>query len=116
MIVGEDGELCDPGRPAVAADGDGVAVRARWTCAASAGKLRYRNTLLLDVSPAARQVVLMASGANATQDLLDASRTETRLWEAARPSLATVVQRYIGAGIEHIFLGYDHIAFLNSKP
>ena len=112
VIVGEDGKLCDPGRPGVAADGDGVAVRTRWTCAASAGKLRYRNTLLLDVSPAARQVVLMGSGANATQDLLDASHTETRLSEAARPSLAAVVQRYIGAGIEHIFLGYDHIAFV----
>jgi hydrogenase/urease accessory protein HupE len=57
-------------------------------------------------------VALLGSGADVTQDLLDASHTETRLTEEAAPSLAKVIQRYVGAGIEHIFLGYDHIAFL----
>jgi hypothetical protein len=54
----------------------------------------------------------MGSGADVTQDLLDTRRTEIRLAETARPSLREVIQRYIGARIEHIFLGYDHIAFL----
>ena len=43
---------------------------------------------------------------------MDASRTETALTAAAPPSLRQVVGRYIEAGIAHIFLGYDHIAFL----
>jgi hydrogenase/urease accessory protein HupE len=114
VILGEDGKLCEPGRPTAAADKDGVAVRTRWSCAAEGNKLRYRNTVLLDVSPAARQVVLLGSGTDLTQDLLDASRTETRLTEEAPPSLRAVIQRYTKAGIEHIFLGYDHIAFLTA--
>jgi hydrogenase/urease accessory protein HupE len=112
VVLGEDSQLCDPGRPTVAPDGDGVAVRTRWSCAAVRGELRYSNAILLDVSPAARQVVLLVSGADVTQDLLDASHAETRLTEEAATSLATVIQRYVVAGIEHIFLGYDHIAFL----
>jgi hydrogenase/urease accessory protein HupE len=114
IILGEDGQLCEPGRPTAASDKDGVAVRTRWSCAAERGNLRYRNTVLLDVSPTARQVVLLGSGVDVMQDLLDASRTETRLTAAARPSLRVVIQRYIRAGIEHIFLGYDHIAFLTA--
>jgi hydrogenase/urease accessory protein HupE len=74
--------------------------------------LRYRSTVLTDVSPDARQVVLIGAGPDAAQDLLDASRTETVLTEAPPPSLLQVIARYIEAGIEHIFLGYDHIAFL----
>jgi hydrogenase/urease accessory protein HupE len=113
VILGEDGQLCEPERPTAVPDQDGVAVRTRWSCAAERGKLRYRNTVLLDVSPASHQVVLLGSGADLTQDLLDASRTETRLTEAP-PSLPAVIQRYTRAGIEHIFLGYDHIAFLTA--
>jgi hydrogenase/urease accessory protein HupE len=112
VVLGKGGQSCDPGTPVVTPDNDGVIVRARWTCPAAADKLLYRNTVLLDVSPSARQVVLMGSGADVTQDLLDASRTETRLTQAGGPTLLEVIQRYVGAGIEHIFLGYDHIAFL----
>jgi hydrogenase/urease accessory protein HupE len=43
---------------------------------------------------------------------LDASRTETTLTAAPPPGLLQVIGRYTRAGIEHIFLGYDHIAFL----
>ena len=112
VVLGEDARLCAPGHPTVAPDGDGVVVRTRWSCAAARGRLRYRNAILLDVSPSARQVVLLGSGADVTQDLLDAWHAETRLTDEAAPSLATVIQRYVSAGIEHIFLGYDHIAFL----
>ncbi|MBV9251291.1 MAG: HupE/UreJ family protein [Acetobacteraceae bacterium] len=112
IILTEDGQPCEPGRPAVTPDDDGVQVHVRWSCASQTGKLRYRDTILLDVSPTARQVVLTGSGTNVTQDLLDARHTEIRLSEAAQPSLLGVVELYIRAGIEHIFLGYDHIAFL----
>jgi hydrogenase/urease accessory protein HupE len=111
-VLGEDGASCRPGAAEVAPDGDGVTVRIRWFCAGIADPLRYRSTVLVDVSPDARQVVLIGAGPDAAQDLLDASRTETTLTAAAPPSLRQVIGRYIEAGIAHIFLGYDHIAFL----
>ena len=79
---------------------------------AIADPLRYRSTVVADVSPDARQVVLIGAGPNAAQDLLDAGRTETALTATPPPSLPQVIGRYTVAGIEHIFLGYDHIAFL----
>jgi hydrogenase/urease accessory protein HupE len=111
-VLGEDGARCRPGTAEVAPDGDGISVRIPWFCAAIVDPLRYRSTVLIDVSPDARQVVLIGAGPDAAQDLLDASRTETTLTAAAPPSLPQVVGRYIEAGITHIFLGYDHIAFL----
>jgi len=111
-VLGEDGESCRPGTGSAAPDDDGVVVRISWFCAGVADPLRFRSTVLTDVSPDARQVVLIGPGPDAAQDLLDASRTETVLTEAPPPSLLQVIERYVEAGIEHIFLGYDHIAFL----
>jgi hypothetical protein len=63
---------------------DGVVVRIPWFCTGVADPLRYRSTVLTDVSPDARQVVLIGAGPEAAQDLLDASRTETVLTTAPR--------------------------------
>src|SRR5246127_952368 len=111
-LLGEDDASCRPGAAKVAPDGDGVVVRVPWICAEVADPLRYRSTVLVDVSPDARQVVLIGADPDPAQDLLDASRTETTLTAAAPPSLRQMIGRYIEAGIAHIFLGYDHIAFL----
>jgi hydrogenase/urease accessory protein HupE len=111
-VLGEDGVSCRPGAGSVAPDGDGVVVRMSWFCAAVADPLHYYSTVLIDVSPDARQVVLIGPGSNAAQDLLDASRTETALTAAPSPSLLQVIGLYIEAGIAHIFLGYDHVAFI----
>ena len=111
-VLGEDRSSCHPGVGSATADGDGVVVRIPWSCAGVADPLRYRSTVLIDVSPDVRQVVLIGAGPDAAQDLLDASRTETVLTDAPPPSLLQVIVRYLEAGIEHIFLGYDHIAFL----
>jgi hydrogenase/urease accessory protein HupE len=111
-VLGEADALCRPGAGNVAPDGDGVVVRMSWFCAGVGDPLRYRSTMLVDVSPDARQVVLIGAGPDAAQDLLDASRTETPLTAAQAPSLPQVIGRYLEAGVTHIFLGYDHIAFI----
>jgi hydrogenase/urease accessory protein HupE len=113
-VLGGNGISCRPGAANVAPDGDGVAVRITWSCEGVADPLRYRSTVLIDVSLDARQVVLIGAGPDAAQDLLDASRTETAFTAAATPSLLQVIGRYIEAGIGHIFLGYDHVAFLTA--
>src|SRR5439155_15757817 len=98
-VIGKEGVLCRPGVGSVEPDGDGVVVRIAWSCAGVADPLRYRSTVLIDVSPDAREVVLIGAGPDAAQDLLDASWTETALTAAAPPRLLAVIGRYVEAGI-----------------
>jgi hydrogenase/urease accessory protein HupE len=105
-------QKCGSDPSSVSADGDGVVVQTRWSCVQESGRLRYRSTALVDTAPDARQVVLIRSNGEAFQDLLDVSRTESVLTEAPQPSTVQVIGLYLGAGIEHILIGYDHIAFL----
>jgi hydrogenase/urease accessory protein HupE len=110
-VTGGNGRACRPGTPALAPDGDGVIFRNRFACADVGGDIVYRSTVLTDADPAARQVVLIGEGDNAPQALLDAANAIVTL-SAPAPSLLSTLERYLVTGIEHIFLGYDHIAFL----
>ncbi|WP_407180038.1 HupE/UreJ family protein [Bradyrhizobium sp. STM 3562] len=110
-VTGAGGRACIPGTPALAPDGDGVIFRNRFSCRDVGGDIVYRSTVLTDTDPAARQVVLIGEGDNAPQALLDRANTAVTLSSPA-PSLLSTVERYLVTGIEHIFLGYDHIAFL----
>ena len=92
-------------------DGDGVIFRNRFSCRDVGGDVVYRSTVLTDIDLAARQVVLIGEGDNAPQALLDAANNTVTL-SAPAPSLLSTLERYLVTGIEHIFLGYDHIAFL----
>jgi hydrogenase/urease accessory protein HupE len=111
-VLAGDERTCSSDPSTVSPDGDGVVVHTRWSCAQQSGPLRYRSTVLVDTAPDARQVALIRSGDKTFQDLLDASRTESALTEAPPPSTIQVIGLYLGAGIEHILIGYDHIAFL----
>src|SRR5437016_3762685 len=110
-VTGLDGTPCVPGTAALMPDGDGVIFRNSFSCGNVAGDIVYRSTVLTATDPSARQVVLIGEGSNAPQALLDAGNTTVTL-SAPAPSLISTMQRYLVTGIEHIFLGYDHIAFL----
>lgn len=110
-VTAADGSACVPSTAVVVPDGDGVIFRNRFSCRDVDGDLAYRSTVLTDTDPAARQVVLIGEGDNAPQALLDAANTTVTL-SAPAPSLLSTLKRYLVTGIEHIFLGYDHIAFL----
>jgi hydrogenase/urease accessory protein HupE len=75
------------------------------------GELRYRSTLFQDVDPSARHVAVMVSDGAEREFVLDRNSQEIGL-SLTGTSLLDVIARFIAAGIEHIFLGYDHIAFL----
>jgi hydrogenase/urease accessory protein HupE len=111
VVQGADGMPCKAGAVEVAPDQDGVITRLTWSCNEVEGDLIYRSTVLIDVDPGAKQVVLVGPEQNATQALLDASQTEIRI-SGPPPPLLDVIRRYVEAGVEHIFLGYDHVAFL----
>ncbi len=110
-VTGADGSACLPGTATLASDGDGVIFRNRFSCRAVDGDIIYRSTVLTDVVPGARQVVLIGGGDNAPQALLDAANVAVTL-SAPAPPLFSTLGRYLATGIEHIFLGYDHTAFL----
>jgi hydrogenase/urease accessory protein HupE len=110
-VTGLDGTPCVPGTAVLLPDDDGVIVRNAFSCRAVAGDIIYRSTVLTATDPGARQVVLIGEGADAPQALLDAGNTTVTL-SAPAPPLFSTMQRYLVTGIEHIFLGYDHIAFL----
>jgi hydrogenase/urease accessory protein HupE len=111
LAVTGGGTACAPGGAVILPDGDGIVYRNSFACANAAGDIVYRSTVLTEKDKAARQVVLIAQGKAETQALLDAGNTTVTL-STAPPSLSSTMQRYLVTGIEHIFLGYDHIAFL----
>ena len=82
-----------------------------WTCPSDGGSLRYRVTLFQDVDPASRHLAMVATESGEREIALDRAAPELDL-SAGGSSLLQVVGRFTRAGIEHIFLGYDHIAFL----
>jgi hydrogenase/urease accessory protein HupE len=110
-VTGTDGKPCVPGTASVLPDGDGVIVRNTFSCRDVAGDLIYHSTVLIATDRTARQVVLIGAGENAPQALLDDTHTTLTI-SAPAPSVWSTMQRYLVTGIEHIFLGYDHIAFL----
>jgi hydrogenase/urease accessory protein HupE len=110
-VASLDGKACVPGTAALVPDGDGVVFRSTFSCSNVAGDIVYRSTVLTATDPSARQIVLIGEGDDAPQALLDARNTTVTL-SAPAPSPLSTMQRYLVTGIEHIFLGYDHIAFL----
>jgi hydrogenase/urease accessory protein HupE len=110
-VTGFDGKACESSAATLVPDGDGVIFRNTYSCRNLTGDIVYRSTVLTASDPSARQVVLVGEGPNAPQALLDAGSTTVTL-SAPAPSLFSTMQRYLVTGIEHIFLGYDHIAFL----
>lgn len=110
-VTGLDGTACVAGAAVLAPDGDGVVFRNTFSCHNVRGDIVYRSTVLTATDATARQVVLIGEGDNAPQALLDAGNTTVTL-SAPPPSLLATMRRYLVTGIEHIFLGYDHIAFL----
>ncbi len=102
---------CARGAPIARPADTHVLVTVAWTCPADAGDLRYRVTLFQDVDPAARHVAIVATEHGEHEFVLDREVPEMDL-SGAGSSTLQVVARFVRAGIEHIFLGYDHIAFL----
>ena len=111
VVERADGVACEATPDAPSPDADGVILFVVWHCAPGAGMI-YRNRLFVDRDPLAIQNVLVLLGDDIAQDVLNAKHDSVALTEAPPPSLISVFGRYVASGIEHIFVGYDHIAFL----
>ncbi|HYD99727.1 MAG TPA: HupE/UreJ family protein [Alphaproteobacteria bacterium] len=113
-VVDGAGTACPRIDWSMEADSDGgILTRSRFDCAAAEGPLAYRSTVMPSVSPAAREaVVLQAPEGRRELGLLDSERTTVALTEPAPPGTVELAGQYLLMGVEHIFIGYDHIAFL----
>lgn len=87
-----------------------VRVHARFTCPPISGTLTYRATLFTEIDPRARHMVTVTGDAKRFA-LLSATAASLEV-TAVRESAWAVFGRYVVAGIEHIAIGFDHIAFL----
>jgi hydrogenase/urease accessory protein HupE len=108
LLSGAD--ACETDVGGLAASGDHVRASLAWRCAGAGGGLRYRATLFLEIDPRARHMVTV-EGDTKRFGLLSAG-SETLEILAAPESPWSVAGRYLVAGIEHIAIGFDHIAFL----
>ncbi|MGE0334878.1 MAG: HupE/UreJ family protein [Gammaproteobacteria bacterium] len=109
LAVGHARRQPCPGTPGrLTARAQFIEVEVRWTCPEGAAGLWVESRLLHRIDPAARTLVLLLD--EGRQALLD--RTGPTLILREPPSPGDVVLRYVQAGIGHIFIGYDHIAFL----
>ncbi len=74
-------------------------------------KLRITSTLDLISQPDHSHIVQIGEGDDTREAVLNATNPSTELSVAPATILATV-RDFVRLGIEHIFTGYDHLAFL----
>jgi len=87
-----------------------VKVTLAWRCPPLTGALLYDNALLNEIDPAARQMVTVKGDASGLA-LLSAASPRVVLAPTAA-EFGAVFLHYLASGVEHIAIGYDHIAFL----
>jgi len=90
--------------------GDHLLVDVRWACPSTTGNVVYTVSLFHEIDPASRHMVTV-TGAVKMVGLLGVANPALEL-ATARSDPWQVMGNYLVAGIEHIAIGYDHIAFL----
>ena len=89
---------------------DHVVLTENWKCPQDSRALVYRVTLFHEIDPVSRHMVSV-DGDRTFIGLLSVSTSQMSVTQATPTTWQTFL-RYLVAGIEHIAIGYDHIAFL----
>jgi hypothetical protein len=106
----ENGTQCPVADEVLQARRDHVLAQLRFRCPPLGRPLVYRVTLFHEIDPAARHVVTV-EGDDRRLGLLGVAHAGMQL-SGVRAGLGETLRHYVAAGIEHIAIGYDHIAFL----
>jgi hypothetical protein len=109
VVLSADGEACEATWQAVTPKDDHVVLARRWQCPDDAS-LVYRVTLFHEIDPVSRHMVSV-DGDRKFIGLLGVKTPQMTLLQSASSKWQTAL-RYVASGIEHIAIGYDHIAFL----
>ena len=108
-LTGDGEKICPATWGSAQAKNDHVVLSRTWQCPGDAA-LTYRVTLFHEIDPVSRHMVSV-EGDNNFIGLLGVQNPQMALTQAA-PSKWQTFLRYLVSGIEHIAIGYDHIAFL----
>ncbi len=105
-----DNKRCEADQGKVLPADTHVTVTLVWTCP-NDGALRYRLSLFRNVDPSAQHLVSLNVEGTAQEFALDKNTSDLALLGGTASNFQ-VAGHFLAAGVEHIFLGYDHIAFL----
>jgi hypothetical protein len=109
-VFNSGGSPCSPRLRGLAAQEEHVRIELRWTCPPITGTLIYESTLFNEIDPATRQLVTVRGDAR-RMALLSAGAPRLALGDSSA-HVGQVLSHYVLLGVEHIAIGYDHIAFL----
>jgi hydrogenase/urease accessory protein HupE len=101
----------DPGGRAAIEGGDGVVVEGSWTCPAPVEAVRVRAGFL-EVLPVGHTHLAKVSFPDGQVSQRVAQLDSPTYEVDRRVGFWSAASRFLRLGIEHIFTGYDHIAFL----
>ena len=110
QLAVDGGPACTAGPATVRDRREHVVAELLFRCPPLGRPLAYRVTLFHEIDPAARHVVT-AGGGERRFGLLGAANPAFAL-SGIEAGLGRVLWHYTVAGVEHIAIGYDHIAFL----
>ncbi len=106
----EGGAPCHPAPGTVDAKAGHVVLAMRWTCPPGGGVLAYSVSLFHDIDPAAKHIVALSG--DAKRFALLSVATPRVVLATVAGNVADVGWHYFVTGIEHIALGWDHMAFV----
>lgn len=98
------------GRSARAVEEDGLRVDLRWRCPGQASRWTVRLPFLGDLTPGHTHLARVTAGGHPVERVARASSPAFEV--QATPSVLDEASRFLRLGVEHIFTGYDHLAFL----
>jgi hypothetical protein len=89
---------------------DGLVLSGRWTCPGSVHRLEVRVGFLGALPPGHTHLARVEVGGRSHERVVRAAADSFAV--EREPTGSEVAARFLALGVEHIFTGYDHVAFL----
>ena len=106
-----NGARCDLERSVLhRVEGDGAAIELHWRCPAGESRWTVALPFLSDLSPGHTHLARVTAGGLTVERVARASAPGFEV--ESMPSVLHEAGRFLKLGVEHIFTGYDHLAFL----
>ncbi|MGZ6096834.1 MAG: HupE/UreJ family protein [Myxococcaceae bacterium] len=107
-VAGQRCELQESGLHSV--EGDGSRIDLRWRCPPSGALWTVQLPFLSELSPGHTHLARVTAEGQTVERVARGSLPSFEV--EARPSVFHALGRFFRLGVEHIFTGYDHLAFL----